>query len=369
MHEYQTVKDTLELIAQGKTPLEASIIKGIKRRTIYGWLSGKRKSKEKFIGSTFESIEDRIDVFHTKLNDHEFRSKYSYLLGQYLGDGHIIKTPRSYKLSIYTTAKYLSIIDDVVDSMNVVVGRLVNMVSKRGCTDVHVYSNVLPNIFPQHGPGKKHNRNVELTSWQKDNLDHASLLKGLFHSDGCYYYSQKAYIYNFVNCSLDIIKIYESCLIALGIEYKTYTRKVSLSRKTQLYKVVVTKKEDVIKMYGIVGEKDGGNANIPKPHYLSQKTSVEKVHKPTLMKPTKAPYQRPTKIVWPSNGELECLLYTYPATVLARFLGVSDRAIAKRCKRYNIDKPDASHWWSMTNEQILEIGRIPPQIPSIAGIG
>jgi hypothetical protein len=42
-------------------------------------------------------------------------------------------------------------------------------------------------LFPQHGPGRKHERKIELTGWQQDlvDLDPRPLLRGLLHSDGC----------------------------------------------------------------------------------------------------------------------------------------------------------------------------------------
>src|SRR5207248_3649839 len=41
--------------------------------------------------------------------------------------------------------------------------------------------------FPQHGPGKKHQRRIELVDWQRE-ITHAhprELIRGLIHSDGC----------------------------------------------------------------------------------------------------------------------------------------------------------------------------------------
>ena len=41
--------------------------------------------------------------------------------------------------------------------------------------------------FPQHGPGRKHERSIELIRWQRK-ITHAharDLLRGLIHSDGC----------------------------------------------------------------------------------------------------------------------------------------------------------------------------------------
>ncbi|HSV37444.1 MAG TPA: hypothetical protein VLI04_01675 [Nocardioidaceae bacterium] len=44
-----------------------------------------------------------------------------------------------------------------------------------------------PCLFPQHGPGRKHERSLELTEWQRQIIQEhpAAFLRGLFHSDGC----------------------------------------------------------------------------------------------------------------------------------------------------------------------------------------
>jgi hypothetical protein len=44
-----------------------------------------------------------------------------------------------------------------------------------------------PCLFPQHGPGRKHERPLTLAPWQQDLVqDHpTAFLRGLFHSDGC----------------------------------------------------------------------------------------------------------------------------------------------------------------------------------------
>lgn len=42
-------------------------------------------------------------------------------------------------------------------------------------------------LFPQHGPGRKHERPIVLTPWQRAIVEThpAPFLRGLFHSDGC----------------------------------------------------------------------------------------------------------------------------------------------------------------------------------------
>jgi hypothetical protein len=58
----------------------------------------------------------------------------------------------------------------------------------------------------------------------------------------------------------------------------------------------------------------------------------------------KAKVPRKTKIPWPKRDELEKLIWATPRSVLALQLGVSDTAIAKRCKHLNISQPPRGYW-------------------------
>ena len=44
-----------------------------------------------------------------------------------------------------------------------------------------------PRSFPQHGPGRKHERKIELAPWQREIVDEfpQEFVRGLLHSDGC----------------------------------------------------------------------------------------------------------------------------------------------------------------------------------------
>jgi hypothetical protein len=55
------------------------------------------------------------------------------------------------------------------------------------CTYVKSVSKHRPCLFPQHGPGRKHERRIELESWQQEIVDRhpGDFARGLFHSDGC----------------------------------------------------------------------------------------------------------------------------------------------------------------------------------------
>ena len=84
--------------------------------------------------------------------------------------------------------------------------------------------------MPQHGPGLKHARAIELAGWQRD-LTHAfpeRLIRGLIHSDGCRVinrvrHGEKVYAYpryTFSNRSLQIHGIFTEHLDLLGIEWR-----------------------------------------------------------------------------------------------------------------------------------------------------
>jgi hypothetical protein len=53
---------------------------------------------------------------------------------------------------------------------------------------------------------------------------------------------------------------------------------------------------------------------------------------------------RKTKINWPSNEELKKLVWEKPMSLLSKDLGVSDKAIAKRCKKLEIEIPNKGIW-------------------------
>jgi hypothetical protein len=105
----------------------------------------------------------------------------------------------------------------------------------------------IPHAFPQHGPGRKHNRPIELTTWQLA-LTHAhpgALIRGLIHSDGCRSVNrfqtklpsgrvaEYSYIrYFFSNLSEDIRRIFAEHCALLGIRVtQSNHRNLSVSHR------------------------------------------------------------------------------------------------------------------------------------------
>jgi hypothetical protein len=104
--------------------------------------------------------------------------------------------------------------------------------------------------FPQHGPGRKHERPIVLESWQREIVDRhpQQFLRGLIHSDGCrtinrfktklpsgrvaeYAYAR----YFFSNLSRDIRGLFCEYCDRLGIRWSlSNPRNASVSHRTSV---------------------------------------------------------------------------------------------------------------------------------------
>ncbi|MEU2789213.1 helix-turn-helix domain-containing protein [Streptomyces sp. NPDC007100] len=193
-------------------------------------------------------------------------SAYSYLLGLYLGDGHIIQCSghRVPSLMIACSDAWPGLMDACEAAMSAVFpDNSVCRVRRTGCHNVKVYSKHLWCLFPQHGDGKKHHRPIILETWQQRVVDaHPwEFIRGLFHSDGCRITNwttrtvggrKKRYEYPrylFANKSDDIRKLYSDTLTKVGVEWTT------LARGSDPFNISVAKKASVARMDAYVGPK------------------------------------------------------------------------------------------------------------------
>lgn len=113
---------------------------------------------------------------------------YAALLGYYLGDGCISAAARYWFLRISCDDAYPGIVDDVRQVIEQVrPGHRTFLVAKAGCHDVQSNWVHWPCLFLQHGPGRKHEREIVLEEWQQEIVVRhpGPFLRGLFHSDGC----------------------------------------------------------------------------------------------------------------------------------------------------------------------------------------
>jgi hypothetical protein len=119
-------------------------------------------------------------------------------------------------------------------------------VRRVGMTEVKSTSKHWPCLFPQHGPGKKHIRQIELQAWQQMIVTEfpGEFARGLFHSDGYrgvnrvrarlasgdrrYEYPR----YLFVNESEDILRLCGQTLDWLGVAWRfSKPNTISVARK------------------------------------------------------------------------------------------------------------------------------------------
>lgn len=180
---------------------------------------------------------------------------YAYLFGLYLGDGDISTLPRTYRLRIALDKKYPNIIQACVETTTRLMPQnSVNRINAPGCIQVSCYSTQWPEIFPQHGDGPKHKREIAMTDWQRRIVDLYPLdfWRGLYHSDGSRYENKiKGFIYpryEFTNVSIDIQRMFRRTCDALRLRWTATKRKQNES-------TYISKRDDVAWLDAHVGAK------------------------------------------------------------------------------------------------------------------
>ncbi|MFI0809798.1 transcriptional regulator [Streptomyces echinatus] len=254
MYDISTRKRALSLVAQGRSLNSVSKEVGVSRHAITCWLS-----RLEPLSRTPPCIRCRDTP-----GAPEDRPAYAYLLGLYLGDGYIISKPRQHYLMITCTASWPGLVDAAENTMHRVLPEpSVTRRQREGCVDVMSFTKHWVCLFPQHGPGKKHERPIVLEPWQQVIVDaHPwEFVRGLIHSDGCRITNwttrvvageRKRYEYPryfFTNKSDDIRGLYTGTLDKLGVEW-TYCTRDGIP-----YNVSVAKKASVALMDAHVGPK------------------------------------------------------------------------------------------------------------------
>ncbi|WP_405772147.1 transcriptional regulator [Actinacidiphila glaucinigra] len=244
MYDLETRRRTLALLAEGRSLKSVSRMTGISRSAMRGWRT-------------------RIEPARsgTDCTGRASGPAYAYLLGRYLGDGCISPQPRGgHALRIACADAWPGLIDACEEAMRAArPGNSVCRAHTQGCTMVTSYSDHWPCLFPQHGPGRKHERRIVLEPWQQDVVDEHpwDFLRGLVPSDGSrvvkrvtrtvtgetrrYEYPR----YFFTNRSDDIRRLCADTLDALGVAW----------RQANACNISVARREAVALMDRYVGPK------------------------------------------------------------------------------------------------------------------
>ncbi len=225
MRSRAEVDAVLELVRAGWNDCEITRETGIPRRTILDWRSGRAPDFDRV--RTRPGSGARTCAVCRGVPSILPLPAYTYLLGLYLGDGCIAAHDRGvFRLRIVCSDAYPELIRLCQCAMAEVLPNKVSRTAKIGCTEVASYSKHWPCLFPQHGPGKKHERTIQLTPWQQELVDRdpRPLVRGLLHSDGCRvlnWVNGTPYPrYHFSNVSADIRGIFGRACDRLGIEWR-----------------------------------------------------------------------------------------------------------------------------------------------------
>jgi hypothetical protein len=255
MYDQPTRRRAMTLIGQGQSLQDVSLAMGIAQRTLRDWWN----HPEKLALSSNRTC-PRCSEIKTTI---EPLRDYGYLLGLYLGDG-CISRPRPSKdvwaLRVMCADAWPGLIVECKRAMTAVrPGNSVCMIQREGCVEVVSTSKHWPCLFPQHGPGRKHERKIELEPWQQEivNSHPGDFARGLFHSDGCRlinrvrrpvkggdrWYEYPRYL--FVNRSADIHRLCGEALDLLGVDWR-FSKPTTIS---------VARREAVARLDEFVGPK------------------------------------------------------------------------------------------------------------------
>lgn len=176
------------------------------------------------------------------------RRTYAYLLGQYLGDGYVGLIGDSSSLVLACDAQYERIIEECLEAIAEFAPNppaLLLPPDTKGTRIVSYWAGWRL-MFPQHGPGKKHEREIRLEEWQEAIVEEfpKDLIRGLIHSDGSrclntftvelkggpreYSYPR----YFFTNYSADIRRIFCEGCDRIGVRWsRSNWRNISISHR------------------------------------------------------------------------------------------------------------------------------------------
>jgi hypothetical protein len=232
------VNAVLALAAEGHASAAIARVTGIPRSTVRDWRAGRVPKRDGRAG-----VQRPCPVCAPGSVELPPR-EYVYLLGLYLGDGYISRGPRTYCLRFFLDGAYPGIIRacrEALEAIRPTQPAWDKGASSSRCHIVAMCSNHWPCLFPQHGPGRKHERKISLADWQAQLVaeHHEEFVRGLIHSDGCRVVANdrgvRSVRYHFSNKSEDIKRLYCQSLDALGVRWtRPCDKQIAVYRKASV---------------------------------------------------------------------------------------------------------------------------------------
>jgi Homeodomain-like domain len=228
MHARSTRSAALRLIAEGLNDAEIERRLGVPRRTIRDWRV--REPARQLV-----CLRCWLPTAPVTLAP----ADYAELLGLYLGDGHITDMPRTQRLRIFLDAKYPGIVSGAAALLGrcLPANRVGTRLSGTTMAVVSTHHRHLGCLFPQHGPGKKHERAMVFEQWQRAHVEAApwAFLRGCINSDGCTFvnrFGRYAYLsYEFRNRSEGIKALFVETCDQVGVRYRINGDRVRICQR------------------------------------------------------------------------------------------------------------------------------------------
>jgi hypothetical protein len=257
VHSDDKVREVFVLLDDGLSQAEITRRTSVSRAQVRSW---QRDGIETVLSSSMRTTsakaphraEECTAMLHVPI------APYVYLLGQYLGDGCISTQGRGHpRLRITTCDAYPAVRKECIAAINAVApSAVVGVIQRQGCSEVGASSMHWLCLFPQHGAGVKHLREIKLDTWQRRfalEIRPDLLVRGLIHSDGCrvtnrvvtrgrrYEYLR----YFFTNESSDIRELFIDACSRLGVD----------ARHNNRNSVSVARRDSVVILERVVGPK------------------------------------------------------------------------------------------------------------------
>jgi hypothetical protein len=284
---------------------------------------------------------------------------YSFLLAAYLGDGSIVRVnsrSRSMRLSITLDDAYPA----VQDAVELACSRVLPEAARRrdrkpGCHDVVVSHLHLPCLFPQHGPGRKHERRIVLEPWQSRVVEaHPwEFLRGAFYTDGCSYTNwtvspagrRYEYLtYAFSNRSEEIHQLVCGAARDVGLRPSRHGKNVVFARRPDVLRLEAhVGRKSALDVAALASVWDTGSAwhqSLDAGRIVTPLRRVacadcgEQISRGARRCKSCAGRVRETpRAAWPPFDQLALQVSATSKSAVARSLGVSEAAVRKRLKR------------------------------------
>lgn len=211
----------------------------------------------------FSNSELKKEHVNRELWNEKQKRSYSYIMGFFLGDGHMYRHKKnSFCFCLTNQASYINMNNRLIENLKILFPtKNIRIYKKKGsdCNDILFQATCMDELFP-HGSDAKHTRKIELKEWQREiciNSYPKEFIKGLIESDGSRYAAdgKNQIVYQFNNCSTDIHSLlHEAC----KIEQLYFTQSKNPRKPPQVTKYITSfySRPSVEKLDSFIGPKN-----------------------------------------------------------------------------------------------------------------